>query len=413
MTSTPRRIAGRAYRHFRPRRDPNAGPVTYLPIESEGYRGLDSASLLFDRIRVGRRTRSVNLALPSVATDQLSAGPMTALRGAKLIAEQLALPLRVATFSRWNATQPGAESAVKDRLNMPELEFVHVGQGATLETSPSDVWIVTWWQTAHAADIACRLGVLNPTQVVYFVQDYEPGFHAWSTAAALAQTTYHAGFHLVVNSEPVAVYLRSVEGLRISDDRVFAPDLDYSRLEAVARARTGGSQVRVFFYSRPSIPRNLFALGTAALRRSALLIGRPWSLTTAGEINASIEVPGIDVRNAGRMSHEGYYELLSQIDVGLSLQMSPHPSHPPLDIAVSGARAVTNEFGGLRAELHPNVVVSPADPDRLAERLAEVIEAAPVHAASRFVPLPEGSLGYPMSVVLANLVSSLNDEAPL
>ena len=52
-------------------------------------------------------------------------------------------------------------------------------------------------------------------------------------------------------------------------------------------------------------------------------------------------------------------EYIASANVVLSLQHSPHPSHPPFDAAISGARAVTNEFYGTRAGLHPDACRSP------------------------------------------------------
>jgi hypothetical protein len=40
-----------------------------------------------------------------------------------------------------------------------------------------------------------------------------------------------------------------------------------------------------------------------------------------------------------------YAALIREIDVGLSLIDTPHPSYPPLDLAASGAVVVTNTCG--------------------------------------------------------------------
>jgi hypothetical protein len=214
------------------------------------------------------------------------------------------------------------------------------------------------------------------------VQDYEPGFTALSTDRVTASGTYRAGFHLLVNSEPVAAVLRAAEGVAVDATAVFAPDLDLVRLAAIAAQRASGAPparpVTVLFYGRPSKPRNLFALGIAALRVAApALPGIPVRWVSAGEQHRYIDLGGGHrLESRGTLGWDEYFALLGECDVVLALQASPHPSHPPLEAALSGALAVTNEVAGTRASLHSRLLAVSPDPAALGAAVAEAVRAA-------------------------------------
>ena len=67
----------------------------------------------------------------------------------------------------------------------------------------SDYWLASHSKTAHALQVACDVGVIDRARVAYLIQDYEPGFTAWSTESVLAEATYRAGFVPIVNSTPL------------------------------------------------------------------------------------------------------------------------------------------------------------------------------------------------------------------
>ncbi|MBK0296911.1 hypothetical protein IAE22_34075, partial [Bacillus sp. S34] len=75
------------------------------------------------------------------------------------------------------------------------------------------------------------------------------------------------------------------------------------------------------------------------------------------------------------------FRFITSTNVVLSLQHSPHPSHPPFDGAISGARVVTNEFRDTRGHLHPNLAAVPADRAAAAADAADVAADAAQDAA--------------------------------
>lgn len=321
----------------------------------------------------------VNLVLPELRVTALFAGIDTALRAAGVIAEDRGAPLRV--ISLGNELDPKnaltLEKEVRRRSQLDSrtpVELVGRDGLVGLETTTDDIWIPTHWTTAHAVSSAVNLvGHIDVRNVLYLIQDYEPGFVPWSTDFALARATYHAGFHHVVNSVPLARYLENAEQLDVPDDRVFRPEVDLPTVSQSPQSRT---LLRVAFYGRPSKPRNLFNLGVAVLQKVAQEVDG-WEVdvefVSAGETHASVDLTGTKrLRVVGRLSWDSYFDLIADSDVLLSLQHSPHPSHPPLDAVVRGCYAVTNEFGGTRNALSP--LISAREP-RIEELADAVVRA--------------------------------------
>jgi O-antigen biosynthesis protein len=382
-----------------------------LPSDAETYRGLSRFSLRFDRVQIGPRSPAVNVLVPSARA--IFAGANTALAFARMLSVELDQPLRVVAINRRGASrQKNAAALLRASVGVENLSLTGLGDGEILEAGPGDTWVVTHWTTAHAADIACRLGVIDPAKVIYLVQDYEPGFHPWSMDFALARATYHAGFRIVVNSRPLADYLREQELIDIESDLVFAPHLDPERLAQVASKRRADKRVGVFFYARPSKPRNLYPLGVATLRRAYHLLGADAArcdVFAAGEPCPPISLtPERTVQALGDTGWDGYFDLLRRVHVGLSLMYSPHPSHPPLELAVSGARAVTNTFGSARNGLHPRITTARADPDELAHVLVDAVRAALEDPCGPFALILDGVLGAPLPDVVRAAVSRLD-----
>jgi hypothetical protein len=365
-----------------------------LSAAASAYDGLTASSLALAGLHTGRDARRVNLVLPDATPWHRFAGVDTALTVAAELAALLGCHTRivetnVVTRSRRERSRASAALAAGHPDAGPGL----IERAAIRSTrfGDDDVWIATHWTTAHALQVAVRLGLIAENRVVYLIQDYEPGFSPWSTDHALAADTYAAGFLPLVNSTPVARVLTAEVGLEVPAEQVFAPALDLDRLAAVATRRTAGGPPRVLFYARPSKPRNLFAFGRAALRNAALRLPPDVELLAAGE---PLGRDGADagLRSLGRLAWDDYFALLAGVDVVVSLQLSAHPSHPPLEAAVSGALSVTNEFQGTRAGLHSRLTAVELSLDALTQAIVDAVGRAPSRDTT-FAPLEAGALG--------------------
>lgn len=369
------------------------------PEAARPYAGLSGAALAMSALTCDANAEpTVRLVLAELDPGRIFAGVHTALRVADGLAARIGLPLQVVLLSE--AISAGRRDRLLDtiveRLGRDRSRTTVLTRDAlaTASAHPGDVWVATHWTTAHPLQVAARAGVIDPARVVYLVQDHEPGFTALSTDRVTASATYRAGFRLLVNSEPVAAVLRAAEGVVVDAALVFAPDLPLDRLSTIAAQRPAVASERpvtVLFYGRPSKPRNLFPLGIAALRIAAQgLPGEHVRWISAGEPHRPVDLGGgYRLESRGTLGWDDYFALLAESDVVLSLQASPHPSHPPLEAALSGAVAITNEVEGTRAQLHPRLRAVDVDPAALGSTIVNAIRAARGDTAERG---PDGTL---------------------
>lgn len=319
---------------------------------------------------------AVVLLVPTVRADAVFAGLRTAFEVAGSIGRRTGLPLRVLTLDAPSRpARAAARRRVSSVLGVPESDVEVRSAWEQTHTHRADVWIATYFSTAHALDRACDRGTVDRDRVVYLVQDHEPAFFPASTESVIAAHTYRCGFRLLVNSEPLRRFLVDhTDAQGIEQDRTFRPALDVTELHRAARARVSSPVVRIGFYARPEKPRNGFALGRAALQLAGPLLaadGIPYTVTTIGAAHRAFAVGSSQTAVAGRLAWTDAFTATSEIDVLLSLQLTPHPSHPPLDAVASGGIAVTNDVGGSRAGLSPRLRASGAAPTELAAALRD------------------------------------------
>lgn len=376
----------------------------------------DRLSFVEEDTRAGE---TVNLVLPELRADAIFAGIGTALKVAAGYAGRQGSTLRI--ISLGNALPKDEKSLRALRAAVDEhagiaggglrVEIVGREKLLGLRVGPRDHWVLTHWTTAHAFGIARRLGAITATTSIYLVQDYEPGFVAWSTDYALARATYHEGHILVVNSAPLAIYLERSERVDVERGLVFRPQIDDRPRGAGVSA---SSELTVFFYARPSKPRNLYAIGVAVLKSVSDRVAdwsTPVRFVSAGERHPDVVLgSGATLTSRGKLTWEDYFALIDQTDVVLSLQHSPHPSHPPLDAISRGVFAVTNEFDGVRGGLSPLLLAAEPRIDELADAVVHALRMA----ADRRVPDVDNgwleALGRPLEDVLDALVEGVTSR---
>lgn len=417
LTHTAKQIVAAA-RSVRNRSATRTFSAATRTLESAAaFDGLHPRSLAVASIRPVRRQRTINVVLPQLSLSTMFAGVKTALEIAIDLAARLDCPLRlVALTGRLSSKERKAiaefllheygerANVVADVLESVELPRTSIGT--------RDLWIATHWTTAHSLDVAGRLGVVDVRDVIYLIQDYEPGFVPWSTEFALARATYHAGFHTIVNSAPLAAYLATQESLTISRNAIFRPQLDLSRLERTATARKGHTRSvpSLLFYARPDKPRNMFTLGMSAIALALLdegKAGQQVTVRTAGALHPMPkDGPLFAVDRLGKLSWADYFVALCEADIVLSLQHSPHPSHPPLDAVVSGGWAVTNEMGGTRGSLDQRLHAPEPDPREVASAIRQCIdEVRGGTGPAGYRPEVIEGLGEPLDAVLDAVAS--------
>jgi hypothetical protein len=262
-------------------------------------------------------------------------------------------------------------------------------ESGELSVRAGDIFIATaWWTAVTAYDLQAaqelRHGRSNP--IIYFIQDHEPNFYAWSSRYAAAQQTYAsiAETIVVINSEELTQYMVD----RYAFDDVYT--LPYTVNSVVRQAIEPTLRERsILFYGRPGVPRNCFDVIIQALERWQRLEPHEssrWQIFCAGEDFDSSRWHS-KLKNLtilGKLSLEDYGKLLGRVSVGISLMMSPHPSYPPLEMAFSGLVTVTNKFEGKDVEKrNPNIIsVSNISAEAVAEALSLAVSQANTFAGT-------------------------------
>jgi O-antigen biosynthesis protein len=308
-----------------------------------------------------------------------------------------------------------------DRL--PEVPIVSAADANTpLQVGPRDVFLATHWTTAQ--QLKAVLPRLPIQQFFYMLQEFEPGFYAWSSNYARALETYGMDFWPIINEAMLADYLLSQPLGRLSDpvmrDRavVFEPAVDETLFHlgpdtAPARPK------RLLFYARPTNTRNMFGLGLMALREVAADPAfKDWeflSIGSRGSVPDDLQLGhGHVLRRAPWMDYAGYGDLLRQADLLLCPMLSPHTSYPVLEMAACGGVSVTNVFvtktrAGLE-NLSGNIIAVEPTVAGFGEGLlagARKINAAPPRRASLNMARNWGAVLDPAAHRVAEILRSM------
>ena len=393
---------------------PGAAPSLDLDATAPAVRMLDS--LVFDG-----ETAQVVLVLQAFEPQSFFAGIKTAVLAAARLADVLERALRVVVV------QPARASTHDEALTaltgiVRESGLPGVADSLRLSTplqpdlgghTTDDVWVATYWTTAWALKTLARAHRIAAERVVYLIQDFEPGFYPWGPLYAKAFSTYDAGFRPLVNSASLAAYVADVSPT--TPDVAFAPALELGPLHAAAERwrPTPGGEVRVLFYARPGKPRNMYAAGVEALRLWAeqLPEGVTGVVRFAGEdVADAVELgPRARVEMLGKLTYDGYHDLLADSDVGLALMLSPHPGHLALELPLAGIPTVTNDFAGYRAEWVTGLTVSGTDPAAIADALLQATETA--RGLSRHTPHDfQVDLGVTLEVAVTRIAQALRSR---
>lgn len=381
-------------------------------------RSTPASSLL--NLALTRSHGRINLVLLDFEPKAVFAGVKTALEAGVVLGVSSHRDVQLVMLNQTGRVGPEREAIIQDGVAWLDSHFGEVtwqivcdDDLRTATFGERDVWVATHWMTAHAIDRAAKAGLIDASQVLYLIQDYEPDFFASSLDRSTAESTYTAGFIPVVNTRQVAAYLEK-RGLGAVDrSLVFAPRFDSKQLMITAARREKPAQPTVFFYGRPSKPRNMFELGLATLRDVASKLadrGVRADFVMAGEDGPDIDLgEGITLRNLGLLGRPEYFATIAHVDVGLTLQATPHPSHLPFDLAISGVPAVTNEVDGSRNSMHPRIIAAEGNPAALSSALINALLATRRGPACRsgYLPVRDGQLGVPLPTALAAALATI------
>jgi len=332
---------------------------------------------------------ALNVLLGTFSAAALTCGPNTVLQLALCLA-RAGMPVRLVSAA---PSAPAQRQALRAHLQLlggagqlPQgLQIASAADVAQpLAIGAGDRFLATHWTTAQQHKPV--LALLCTPCFYYLIQEFEPGFYAWSSNHALALETYGMEHIGIFNQALLRDYFVAQGVGRYADARwaqqslVFEPAVDRSHFHPPLWARGHGRR-RLLFYARASNPRNLLGLGLAALRRArahAAFANEDWEFLAIGGNNSlpPLELGGGHVlQPAAWMDYLAYARLLRDADVLLCPMLSPHTSYPVLEMAASGGLVVTTAFATKTAErlaaLSPLILAAPATEEGLALALVK------------------------------------------
>ena len=306
------------------------------------------------------RKKRINLLIPSLNIEHVYGGITTALSFFKQLCEELECDCRIIVVD--------AAIDQSQMVNMEDFAFVEWDgesgsrkqlvdlssrTGKTLVVGDKDIFMTTIWWTAYMAqDIILWQAAQYKSeqkQLIYFIQDYEPGFYQWSSKYLMAESTYRMDLDVfaIFNSKLLYDFFIR-QGYEFYKTCYFEPVLNEQLKEYLFNNKQGKERKKqILIYGRPGTPRNAFELIIEALRKWAEIQqdASEWNIISAGESFSDIEIDdNVKVHSLGKLTLEKYAQTMLESKIGISLMVSPHPSYPPLEMSTFGMKVITNTY---------------------------------------------------------------------
>jgi hypothetical protein len=332
-------------------------------------------------LRSGRR---LSIVTDSISPRQLYGGVGTAVLFGTLLANRIGADLRLIT--RHDAADPGQIGAILATFDIwPErtVECVHAPPlaGSDVPVFAGDLFLTTsWWTTA-----AIRSAV-DPGRIIYLLQEDERMFYPrGDDRLRCSEVLGSPGFLFVVNSEILFRHFgQGQEPLPNVAQRGcwFEPAFPSTHYYDNSAMRLIRAKKNFLFYARPNDSRNMYWRGLEAIAgavEDGILTPEQWDIIMVGRDLTPVSLPrNMEPKIVQNLPWKEYAALIRQVDVGLSLIDTPHPSYPPLDLAASGAVVVTNTCG-IKTSLAcycENIVCADPSVDGLKDGIRRAVEIA-------------------------------------
>lgn len=244
-----------------------------------------------------------------------------------------------------------------------------------LEITKDDIFFATSWWSAQAITAT----TLRP-RFFYIIQEVETFFYNYGGEHLLcSQMMENNNIDYIVNSQYLYRYFQENNPHITENGCYFEPAFPEKLYHT--KTFTEKSRYKLFFYARPNNPRNLYSVGVYMLNLAVergILDTNEWDVYCVGQNAPVIQFSnGVSSINLGQLSWTEYAEFLADIDLGLCLMYTPHPSYPPFDVACSGGVVLTNKMmNKVDFPYCKNVILADLEEDAFMEAFAESIALA-------------------------------------
>lgn len=343
----------------------------------------------FRRTEFGEKR--INLLVPSINPEHVFGGISTALKFFEELCEKTGFARRIILVDA--APSEEAKGNFSGRYTFADcgedcgerMQIVPYSDraGKSIPVSANDYFMFTGWWTAHCCQEAYeefeQKEGMAPNIFLNFIQDFEPGFYPWSSRYLLAEATYKNHYPQIAmfNTGLLHDYFKK-NGFSFDYEFAFEPVLNatlkkhYDEIGAEVKKKK-----QILLYGRPGTERNAFTLLVAILKKWVWMQEdvQDWKILSAGEQHEPVELGnGKRIESVGKLTLDGYAQVLEESYAGISLMASPHPSYPPLEMSVFDVKVMTNTFGNKDLkDFNENIVsMDNISPISMAKRLQEI-----------------------------------------
>ncbi len=273
--------------------------------------------------------------------------------------------------------------------NLKSYEIVVFGENQFegLKNLPqTDIAFCTIWMSAY---FLLRFNKTN--RKYYFIQDYEPLFYVAGSTYALAESTYRFGFKGIVNTPGLLAAVNQEHGL---EGVSFIPAVNRSLY--YPDPNRSDKKIRIFFYARPSNPRNAFNLGILTIKKLVANYGKKIEIITAG---ADWDEDRYGLK--GKIVNLGLIKSLPDVaqlyrtcHIGFAFMLNKHTTYQMMEYSASGMATVMNNNEDHHWLHKDNVNCLLAEPSSfaMAEKIGLLIENSTLR--DKLVTEAQKSLGY-------------------
>lgn len=332
----------------------------------------------------------LNLLTPSIDIAHVFGGISTALKFFEELRKMLNCDVRIISTDadiepKTSVVDKAYISVSADRDSDEPMQLVAFNDRyqKTIPVRENDVFMATAWWTAYTIrpiiEWQSNVYGINMHPLLYFIQDYEPGFYPWSSRYMLADSTYRSDIpiYAIINSGLLKDFFDQ-NGYSFQKSWYFEPILNEKLANYLPKDTDILHKKRsILVYGRPSVDRNAFALLIESLKLWAKKFpnAKEWEIYSAGEEHDSVDL-GSDcvLQSLGKLNLEDYAKTMLDTYAGISLMVSPHPSYPPLEMSTFGIKLITNRYANKNlSNFNSNIIsVERCSPDAIAEKLCDI-----------------------------------------
>lgn len=307
----------------------------------------------------------INILVPSINQEHIFGGISTALKFYEKFADYTNCARRIITtdaepmqldlafFKKYTCVSAN-ENIEADFQIVPFSNRFN----RTIPVGKNDIFITTAWWTAYNAEklIEWQANIYQQEtkKMIYFIQDYEPGFYPWSSRYVLADSTYKSAIPKVAifNSKQLYDFFEQ-NGYEFNEKYYFDPKLNEQLKKSLLNSEMVNRKKQILIYGRPGVPRNAFEVILEALK--SWVLAQPdiheWKIYSVGEKHPNVELGNeMQLVSLGKLTLEEYARFMKESYVGISLMISPHPSYPPMEMATFGMKVLTNSYANKNLE---------------------------------------------------------------